>query len=157
MPIASPLKLAVNRQIHNAAQHPVELDWNQANAVDARIELDLRIGASFTRLQTKRLQTAFNQLKDVMSYGKAVAILSLLLPNDQPQFDLVRTMSISHSRLCCGTVQEGEVVPPRTLLVHLPVAGCPRLRRRRGTFHVEKRSYLSPSLRGFSLHTCDGF
>ena len=58
------------RQIHNAAQHPVQLDMAQSNAVEARTLLDLRIGAAFTRLQTLQLQGRFDQLKnDVISYG----------------------------------------------------------------------------------------
>lgn len=44
---------------------------NISDAVDARMELDLRIGASFTRFQTLRLQRAFpNQLAEsLISYG----------------------------------------------------------------------------------------
>lgn len=60
------------RQIHNAAQRPVELDQSQADAVEARIILDLRLGAAFTRMQTLALQNRFAQLKDAsgpISYG----------------------------------------------------------------------------------------
>ncbi|KAJ7451735.1 DNA topoisomerase [Mycena galericulata] len=62
----------IAQQIHNAAQHPVELDQAQADAVEARIILDLRIGAAFTRMQTKTLQAAIGQVADdkkVISYG----------------------------------------------------------------------------------------
>ncbi|KAI0339862.1 prokaryotic type I DNA topoisomerase [Trametopsis cervina] len=59
----------IAQQIHNAAQHPVNLDMAQANAVEARIILDLRIGAAFTRMQTLALQARFQQLKEVISYG----------------------------------------------------------------------------------------
>ncbi|TCD68059.1 DNA topoisomerase [Steccherinum ochraceum] len=59
----------IPQQIHHAAQHPVELDRAQCDAVLARIHLDLRIGASFTRLQTKRLQVKFPQLSKMISYG----------------------------------------------------------------------------------------
>ena len=42
----------------------------QADAVDARMELDLRIGAAFTRFQTLRLQARFPDLENkTISYG----------------------------------------------------------------------------------------
>ncbi len=54
----------------HAAQHPIDLDDRQANAVAARIELDLRIGASFTRMQTLQLQGLGEALTDrIVSYG----------------------------------------------------------------------------------------
>jgi DNA topoisomerase-3 len=53
-----------------AAREPIALDEFQANAVAARIELDLRIGAAFTRLQTLQLQQVAEILKEkVISYG----------------------------------------------------------------------------------------
>ncbi|KAI1795621.1 DNA topoisomerase [Ganoderma leucocontextum] len=60
----------IAQQIHNAAQHPVELDMRQSSAVEARILLDLRIGSAFTRLQTLSLQRRYEALKkEVISYG----------------------------------------------------------------------------------------
>ena len=57
-------------QIHAACQNAGELEWASASAVEARIELDLRIGASFTRLQSLRLQGNFAELDNqVVSYG----------------------------------------------------------------------------------------
>ncbi|KAL9108741.1 MAG: hypothetical protein Q9227_006537 [Pyrenula ochraceoflavens] len=56
--------------IIHAAHHPIELDERQANAVAARTELDLRIGAAFTRLQTLQLRTLGGEIKDqIISYG----------------------------------------------------------------------------------------
>ncbi|MCJ1377958.1 DNA topoisomerase [Xylographa soralifera] len=53
-----------------AALNPIDLDERQVNAVAARIELDLRLGASFTRFQTLELQRLGESLADrVISYG----------------------------------------------------------------------------------------
>lgn len=53
-----------------AAQNPVNLDERQANAVAARIEIDLRLGAAFTRFQTLCLQNMGEELQDrIISYG----------------------------------------------------------------------------------------
>ncbi|KAJ7282890.1 prokaryotic type I DNA topoisomerase [Mycena rebaudengoi] len=60
----------IAQQIHAAAQNPVELDQAQADAVEARILLDLRIGAAFTRMQTLILQGSIEEVKEqVVSYG----------------------------------------------------------------------------------------
>jgi DNA topoisomerase III len=60
---------ALSHVIH-AAQNPIDLDDRQASAVATRIELDLRIGAAFTRLQTLQLQSLGDLLSDkVISYG----------------------------------------------------------------------------------------
>jgi len=45
----------------------------QVEAVNVRIELDLRIGASFTRFQTLNFQKLFSDLsKKVISFGKHI-------------------------------------------------------------------------------------
>ncbi|CBY00540.1 hypothetical protein LEMA_P016700.1 [Plenodomus lingam JN3] len=56
-----------------ASQSPVRLDEAQAQAVSARIELDLRLGAAFTRMQTLALQNMVPQQgeerRKLISYG----------------------------------------------------------------------------------------
>lgn len=58
---------ALTRAINNLAQP----DKRVSDAVDVRSELDLRIGAAFTRFQTLRLQAAFPQSIEngLVSYG----------------------------------------------------------------------------------------
>ncbi|KAI8055459.1 DNA topoisomerase [Syncephalis plumigaleata] len=59
-----------SRDINRACQSPHELDMRLVHAVDTRRELDLRIGAIFTRFQTMRFQRRFPLLgKRVISYG----------------------------------------------------------------------------------------
>ncbi|KAI8901611.1 DNA topoisomerase [Globomyces pollinis-pini] len=60
-----------HRDIQTAWNSLVNLDMNAAKAVDARSELDLRIGAVFTRFQTVNLKPKFQDLADqkVLSYG----------------------------------------------------------------------------------------
>jgi len=56
-------------EIREACQNLREPDKSLADAVNMRQELDLRIGASFTRFQTIMVQTLFPQKYGVISYG----------------------------------------------------------------------------------------
>nr|XP_018265665.1 DNA topoisomerase III [Kwoniella dejecticola CBS 10117]OBR87823.1 DNA topoisomerase III [Kwoniella dejecticola CBS 10117] len=57
-------------QIHQAARQANELDQRQADAVEARMALDLRIGAVFTRFMTMGLQVRVPELAEqLISYG----------------------------------------------------------------------------------------
>jgi DNA topoisomerase-3 len=62
-----------------AAQRPGPLDERQAMAVAARIELDLRIGAAFTRLQTLQLQSLRSLKDQIISYGTFPFLLGVLV------------------------------------------------------------------------------
>lgn len=60
----------MSSHIVQAAHSPIDMDERQVNAVAARIELDLRIGAAFTRLQSLQLQSLSDNLKNqTISYG----------------------------------------------------------------------------------------
>ncbi|XP_040212350.1 DNA topoisomerase 3-alpha [Rana temporaria] len=59
------------RSISTACQNFIPPDQNTTDAVDVRMELDLRIGAAFTRFQTLRLQKIFPSVlsNQLISYG----------------------------------------------------------------------------------------
>ncbi|XP_077173216.1 DNA topoisomerase 3-alpha [Paroedura picta] len=59
------------RAIRSACENLVPPDQNVSDAVEVRQELDLRIGASFTRFQTLRLQKIFPDVlaEQLISYG----------------------------------------------------------------------------------------
>lgn len=65
----------IDREIHQAVQNLVEPNKWFADAVDARQEIDLRIGASFTRFQTMLMKDSFiiesatDDRNLVLSYG----------------------------------------------------------------------------------------
>ncbi|GAC93441.1 hypothetical protein PHSY_001006 [Pseudozyma hubeiensis SY62] len=62
----------IDSQIHAACQNTVDLDWRAADAVESRIQLDLRVGAAFSRMQTLGLQNripALGEERQVISYG----------------------------------------------------------------------------------------
>ena len=85
------------------------MDERQANAVAARIELDLRIGAALTRLQTLSLQTMGPQLQDmVLSYGWETGFIHT---SDVAKCSR-RLMSIPHPRLRGGPLFSCEEVHP---------------------------------------------
>lgn len=54
-------------EIENALRNLDDINEHEADAVDARMELDLRIGSAFTRLQT--LAMAFHMEKRILSFG----------------------------------------------------------------------------------------
>lgn len=61
----------VTSDLHAAMTRLRPPDQRQSDAVEARIELDLRVGAAFTRFQTMALQQRFGQLADhTLSYGQ---------------------------------------------------------------------------------------
>ena len=66
------------------------LDYRQVAAVNTRLELDLRIGAAFTRFQTLTLQQRVGAVEGMMiSYGNSLGILTS------------RIMSISDAGIYC--------------------------------------------------------
>ncbi|CAD6202203.1 unnamed protein product [Miscanthus lutarioriparius] len=76
----------IDREIHESVQHLGRPNKLFADAVDARQEIDLRIGASFTRFQTTLLKDAFvidvtgDDRNLVLSYGPCQIDLSFISP-----------------------------------------------------------------------------
>ncbi|XP_063791016.1 DNA topoisomerase 3-alpha [Pseudophryne corroboree] len=60
-----------SRSVRTACENLTPPDQNISDAVDVRMELDLRIGAAFTRFQTLRLQKIFPSVlsSQLISYG----------------------------------------------------------------------------------------
>ena len=82
----------------HAAHNPTLLDERQANAVAARIELDLRIGAAFTRMQSMNLKPIVEQVQDVkvISYGTYVVAGCVTRTNDC----IKRILPVSNIGIC---------------------------------------------------------
>eukprot|EP00606_Chrysophyceae_sp_TOSAG23-5_P001450 GSChrysophyteH2.ASY1.ANO1.1140.1 assembled CDS len=59
----------IPRDIFRAMQHPEVPNAHMNDAVEARKEIDLRIGAAFTRFQTLRLQNKYKDISGIVSYG----------------------------------------------------------------------------------------
>lgn len=57
----------IPRDIDRALHNLVAPDEHQAHAVQARSEIDLRLGAAFTRLQTLALQNRFDGINGILS------------------------------------------------------------------------------------------
>lgn len=120
-------------EIHRAMQNPVQLDQRQVDAVDARMELDLRVGASFTRFQTLSFQDWFPDLKDgVVSYGmperSTCATAKMRRQENKLQYKrlthhtfltctlVLRTLPVPHIGVCCGSIQESRELYTRVIL-----------------------------------------
>lgn len=65
----------ISQDIFRAVHNLVQPNENEASAVDARQEIDLRIGSSFTRLQTLLLQEKFDW-SELLPQGRDRMLLS---------------------------------------------------------------------------------
>ena len=104
------------RHVIHAAQSPMDLDDRQVNAVSARIELDLRLGAAFTRYQTLSLQMLGGNLAEkVLSYGENEFIsLEILILRLWPH----RILPVSNPGLRSGQILSSPKIRAREILEH---------------------------------------
>lgn len=94
------ITLSYQRHVIRAAHNPVNLDDRQVNAVSARIELDLRLGAAFTRFQSLTLRTLGGDLESrTISYG--LLFLKFVLSSRSSTLIMYRIVSIPHSWFRC--------------------------------------------------------
>ena len=94
------ITLSYQRHVIRAAHNPVNLDDRQVNAVSARIELDLRLGAAFTRFQSLTLRTLGGDLESrTISYG--LLFLEFVLSSRSSTLIMYRIVSIPHSWFRC--------------------------------------------------------
>ncbi|KAH9052155.1 hypothetical protein Ae201684P_013657 [Aphanomyces euteiches] len=72
----------IPRDIHHAVQHLVHPNENLSLACDARSEIDLRLGAAFTRFQTMRIQKKFPRIhtSNASSENKVISFGSCQFP-----------------------------------------------------------------------------
>jgi DNA topoisomerase-3 len=66
------------RHVTQAARNPVDLDERQVNAVAARMEIDLRTGAAFTRVLSMTIKPMVQHVQEltVVSYGTTIRLSS---------------------------------------------------------------------------------
>lgn len=84
-------------EIEHAIKHLGSLDENAVQSVLARSEIDLRIGASFTRLQTTKLKLSTMSSKDILSFGPCqIPTLGLVVNrfDDRNKFETERFWTI---------------------------------------------------------------
>ena len=91
----------IPREIYQACENLIQPDKNKSDAAEARSELDLRVGAAFTRCQTLFLQKKIADLKElVISYGRRKSLPVDLQETGVVDSQIDRTLPISHAGIC---------------------------------------------------------
>jgi DNA topoisomerase III len=151
-------------------------DQRQSDAVEARIELDLRVGAAFTRFQTMALQQRFGQLADhTLSYGTSasachvpgrgernanvVGLCARAMP--VPDTGVCRRALLSRAKLCARAVlahpadrYQGTGGAVAGAAAWASPAVCPRQDGVAGTFHWRRDRLFDEQLATVLYEKC---
>lgn len=118
----------IPRDLFRATETLTDPNEHWAKAVDARQEIDLRIGAAFTRFQTMRLRRRFH-LPDLVSYGPCQFptlgfVVERFLQRERFRSEPFWRIELSH-RVADGASLRTAVAHARRLIVRRGRSHCP--------------------------------
>lgn len=126
------------------------MDDRQVTAVSARIELDLRLGAAFTRYQTLTLREMGGDLADrLISYGQSSTPFNFYVR----RLIVVRFVSIPDPGLRCRSIFPSQEFCTGNVLEH---QGRPAAGRHQSNFLLAAPSVVRPRICYYPLREMSG-